>query len=44
MPSNPLLHFIAKVINLEDIKVVNYKFITEYEIVIEIENQQKERS
>lgn len=42
MPSNPLLHFITKVINLEDIKVVNYNFITDDEIVIEIENKQKE--
>ncbi|MFM5982087.1 MAG: hypothetical protein ACKO9I_16375 [Sphaerospermopsis kisseleviana] len=42
MPSNPLLHLITKVINLEDIKVVNYDFITDDEIVIEIENNQKE--
>ncbi|YAF95973.1 MAG: ISL3 family transposase [Nodularia sp. CChRGM 3473] len=41
MPSNPLLHFITKVINIEDIKVVNYDFITDDEIVIEIQNQSK---
>lgn len=41
MPSNPLLHFITKVINLEDIKVINYHFITEDEIVIEVENKLK---
>jgi transposase len=41
MPSNPLLHFITKVINLEDIKVINYHFITENEIVIEVENKLK---
>ncbi|MHC5775735.1 ISL3 family transposase [Nostoc sp.] len=41
MPSNPLLHFITKVINIEDIKVVNYDFITEDEIVVEIQNQSK---
>jgi transposase len=41
MPSNPLLHFITKVINLEDIKVVNYHFLTDDEIVIEIENKLK---
>jgi transposase len=42
MPSNPLLYFITKVINLEDIKVINYDFITEEEIVIELQNKQKE--
>lgn len=41
MPSNPLLHFITKVINLEDIKVINYNFITDSEIVIELENKCK---
>jgi transposase len=41
MPSNPLLHFITKVINIEDIKVMNYDFITGDEIVIEIQNQSK---
>ena len=41
MPSNPLLHFITKVINLEDVKVANYHFITEDEIVIELQNKQK---
>ncbi|MEA5566696.1 transposase family protein, partial [Anabaena sp. UHCC 0399] len=41
MPSNPLLHFITKVINLEDIKVINYDFITNDEIVIEVENKLK---
>jgi transposase len=41
MPSNPLLHFITKVINIEDIKVANYDFITDDEIVIEIQNQSK---
>ena len=43
MPSNPLLHFITKVINIEDIKVVNYHFITDDEIVIEIGNKEKQR-
>jgi transposase len=41
MPSNPWLHFITKVINLEDIKVINYHFITADEIVIEVENKLK---
>lgn len=41
MPSNPLLHFITKVINIKDIKVVNYDFITDDEIVIEVQNQSK---
>jgi transposase len=39
MPSNPLLYFITKVINLENIKVNNYDFITEDEI--EVQNKQK---
>ena len=39
-----VIRFLRKVwCNLEDIKVVNYDFITEDEIVIEIENKQKER-
>lgn len=41
MPSNPLLHFITKVINLKDIKVINYNFITDSEIVIELEKNCK---
>jgi transposase len=39
MPSNPLLHFIKKIINLEDIRIMNYNFITDDEIVIEVENK-----
>jgi len=42
MPSNPLLHFITKAINLQDIKVINYDFITDSEILIELENKYKE--
>ncbi len=42
MPSNPLLHFITKAINLQDIKVINYDFITDSEILIELENKHKE--
>lgn len=41
MPSNPLLHFITKVINLENIKVINYYFLTDDEILIELENKLK---
>ncbi len=41
MPSNSLLHFITQVINLEGVKVANYHFITEDEIVIELKNIQK---
>lgn len=41
MPSNPLLHFITQVINLQDVKVANYHFITEDEIVIELKNLDK---
>lgn len=42
MPSNPLLHFITQVINLEGVKVANYHFITEDEIVIELKSVDKE--
>ncbi|MGH7998716.1 MAG: ISL3 family transposase, partial [Brasilonema sp.] len=42
MPSNPLLHFITKVINLDGAKVINYHFITDDEILIELKNKQKE--
>lgn len=41
MPSNPLLYFITQVINIESIKVINYHFITEDEIVIDVENKIK---
>ena len=41
MPSNSLLHFISQVINLEGVKVANYHFITEDEIVIELKNIDK---
>lgn len=41
MPSNPLLHFITQVINLEGVKVSNYHFITEDEILIELKNIEK---
>jgi transposase len=40
MPSNPLLHFITTVIDIKEIKVVNYHFITDKEIVIELKNKQ----
>jgi transposase len=38
MPSNPLLHFITQVINLDNVKVVNYHFITQEVILIELKN------
>ena len=40
MPSNSLLHFITKVIDMEEMKVVNYHFITDNEILIELKNKQ----
>ena len=41
MPSNSLLHFITKIINIKGVKVINYHFMTDDEIVIEIENKLK---
>lgn len=41
MPSNPLRHFITQVINLEGVKVSNYHFITDNEILIELKNIEK---
>lgn len=38
MPSNPLLHFITKIINLSSVKVINYYLIAENEILIEVKN------
>ena len=42
MPSNSLLHFITNIIQFEGFKATNYHFITENELLIELEN--KERS
>jgi transposase len=41
MPSNSLLHFITKVINFEGFQARNYYFITENELMIELENKAK---
>lgn len=40
MPSNSLLHFITKIINFPEFKATNYHFITENELLIELENKQ----
>jgi len=40
MPSNSLLHFITKIINFEGFKATNYHFITESELLIELENKE----
>jgi transposase len=42
MPSNPLLHFITQLVNFEGFKVTNYHFITDNEVLIELENQTKQ--
>ncbi|MBW4619988.1 MAG: ISL3 family transposase [Cyanosarcina radialis HA8281-LM2] len=39
MPSNSLLHFLTKIIKFAGFKVTNYHFITENELLIELENQ-----
>ena len=42
MPSNSSLYFITKIINLHGVKVTNYHFLTEDEILIELENKNSE--
>ena len=39
MPSNPQLHLFTKLIKLPAIKVINYHFITENELLIDVENE-----
>jgi transposase len=39
MPSNSLLHFITNIIRFEGFKATNYYFITENELLIELENK-----
>jgi len=40
MPSNSLLNFITKIINFEGFKATNYYFITENEVLIEVEKKE----
>ena len=42
MPSNSSLHLITKIINFPEVKVTNYYFITDSEILIELENKYSE--
>jgi len=41
MPTNSLLHFIAKIVSFEGFKAINYYFISENELLIVLENQSK---
>lgn len=41
MPSNSLLHFITNIIKFEGFKATNYYFITENELLIELENKER---
>lgn len=41
MPSNSLLHFITKIIQFEGFKATNYHFITDNELLIELENKER---
>jgi transposase len=41
MPSNSLLYFITKIVKFEGFKATNYHFITENELLIELENKVK---
>ena len=41
MPSHSLLYFITNIINFEGFKATNYHFITENELLIELENKEK---
>jgi transposase len=38
MPSNLLLHFIKRIINIASVKVINYYFITDNELLVEVNN------
>jgi len=40
MPSNSLLYFITHIINFEGFRVTNYHFITDNELLIELENKE----
>jgi transposase len=40
MVSNSLLDFIRKIINIPNVKVINYHFITDNELLVELENIQ----
>ncbi|MGI0481312.1 transposase family protein [Geminocystis sp. CENA526] len=42
MPSNSCLHFITKLINFNGVKVIDYHFITDNEILITLSNQTSE--
>ncbi|CCI12395.1 hypothetical protein MICAE_130007 [Microcystis aeruginosa PCC 9806] len=39
MPSNSLLHSITQIIKMPDFRVANYHFITDNEILIELEKK-----
>lgn len=39
MPSKPLIHLITQIIKFLDFKVTNYHFITDNEILIELEKK-----
>ena len=41
MPSNSLLHFITNIIKFEGFKASNYHFITDNELLIELENKEQ---
>ena len=38
MPSNSLLHFITKIIDIPSVKVINYHFITDDELLVHLKN------
>ena len=42
MPSNSLLYFIKKIINIPTVKVINYHFITDNELLIDLQNTSSE--
>jgi len=41
MPSNSLLHFITQIVNFEGFKTKNYHFISDYELLIVLENSSR---
>ena len=42
MPSNSLLYLLKKIINIPSVKVINYHFITDNELLVEIKNIARE--
>ena len=42
MPSNSLLYFITKIVDIQGVKVINYHFITDNELLVDVKNIARE--